>query len=215
MHGLAGRGAMSDSLNNKDNMQKKTLRQHYANLLKEAFPCVSLLAPSMAVLFNSEQSFMGASLLAGFIPIKHEPGILPILSEHLASGRRLLLPVFDKDKGEYAMAQVRALDGKWLETGNYGIREPLHSMPKRQPPFAFNEKALWLVPGVAFALDGMRLGRGGGYYDRLLQGTDAIKIGVAFNCQIGDSLPSQPHDIHMDYLLTETRIINCKEHRKA
>jgi 5-formyltetrahydrofolate cyclo-ligase len=62
-----------------------------------------------------------------------------------------------------------------------------------------------LVPGVAFDRFGNRLGRGGGYYDRLLSGTACLKIGVAFDEQISrDVLPVEAHDIRMDALVTPT-----------
>ena len=69
--------------------------------------------------------------------------------------------------------------------------------------------AIWLVPGLAFSEDGARLGRGGGYYDRLLNGADGIKVGLLFECQLAAQIPVMDYDIRMDYLLTEARIINC------
>ena len=59
-----------------------------------------------------------------------------------------------------------------------------------------------LVPGRAFHKNGLRLGRGGGYYDRLLSRIPkAYKIGIGFSCQIKKKIPQEPHDIFMDELL--------------
>lgn len=68
-----------------------------------------------------------------------------------------------------------------------------------------------LVPGIAFTEKGERLGQGGGYYDRLLPHLSgaAVTIGVAFNEQIVGSLPTEPHDARVNYLITPTRLINC------
>lgn len=60
-----------------------------------------------------------------------------------------------------------------------------------------------VVPGVAFARDGARLGHGGGDFDRLLAGMTAFRIGLAFAWQILDALPVEPHDAGMDLLITE------------
>jgi len=65
-----------------------------------------------------------------------------------------------------------------------------------------------VVPGLGFTPDGGRLGFGAGYYDRWFSKHPAIfKIGVAFDCQITDSLPEEPHDVGMDCIVTERRAI--------
>lgn len=66
-----------------------------------------------------------------------------------------------------------------------------------------------LVPGLAFDLDGNRLGQGGGWYDRALaEGQNSLKIGVAFDCQVQEThIPHESHDQKMDYLVTESRFI--------
>ena len=66
---------------------------------------------------------------------------------------------------------------------------------------------LVLVPGVAFNLGGHRLGRGKGFYDRLLQNFSGKKIGVAFDEQIVDALPVEENDVRMDLILTPSRCL--------
>lgn len=63
-----------------------------------------------------------------------------------------------------------------------------------------------IVPGIAFDVNMNRMGRGRGYYDRFLSGMDAIKIGVCFNFQLFDNIPSDIHDIKMDYIITDKHI---------
>ena len=65
---------------------------------------------------------------------------------------------------------------------------------------------LLLVPGLAFTKKGERLGRGKGYFDRYLNSYKGLKIGIAFNQQIYDSIPTEVHDELLDYLVTETNI---------
>ncbi|HUF97333.1 MAG TPA: 5-formyltetrahydrofolate cyclo-ligase [Ilumatobacter sp.] len=61
-----------------------------------------------------------------------------------------------------------------------------------------------IVPGLAFTIEGDRLGQGGGWYDRFLSGLrpEAVTIGVAFAPQIVDALPVEPHDIRVDHVIT-------------
>ncbi len=69
----------------------------------------------------------------------------------------------------------------------------------------------FIVPGVAFDRSGHRLGRGGGYYDKLLSGVAAPKIALAFSFQLLTMLPCESHDIVMDIIVTEQEIIRIKE----
>ena len=64
---------------------------------------------------------------------------------------------------------------------------------------------LILVPGVAFDASGNRLGRGKGYYDKILRQTDAYKLGVCFAFQLLEQIPTEPHDVKMD------RVVASKE----
>ncbi len=88
---------------------------------------------------------------------------------------------------------------------SFGVKmgEPLSDHPTVIP-------SLFLVPGVAFTEAGVRLGRGKGYYDRYLENHKGIKIGLCFEFQILEELPREDHDVLMDYLVTEKRVICCK-----
>lgn len=64
-----------------------------------------------------------------------------------------------------------------------------------------------LVPGVGFDLNGNRLGRGRGFYDRLLPQLNCPKVGIAFDLQIIENLPVEPHDAKVEVIITEKRLI--------
>ncbi len=166
----------------------------------------------MVSLLRSHGLWDGFSSLAGFLPFRREPDILPVLEQWLRDGKNLYLPVYDPDTALYTLAQVQGLGNDWLAPGNYGILEPLPSLPRLNPPFAHQVPSLWLVPGLAFTTTGARLGRGAGFYDRLLEGANGIRIGVAHDCQIVPQLPCDPHDAQMDYLLTGTTLLPCATH---
>lgn len=63
-----------------------------------------------------------------------------------------------------------------------------------------------VVPGVAYDRHGNRVGRGKGYYDRLLSRTKALKIGVAYDFQIVDDIEADPHDVKVDMIITDKGI---------
>jgi len=92
-----------------------------------------------------------------------------------------------------------------LQSGPYGILEPLNTDDEAHE----KEIDLIIVPGIAFDRSFNRLGRGKGYYDRLLSGLTVPKIGVCFNFQLFDTIPTEPFDKKMDMIVTENEII-CK-----
>jgi 5-formyltetrahydrofolate cyclo-ligase len=121
-----------------------------------------------------------------------------VAANHLRSrGVHTLYPRVRGD--DLDLVPVARLDE--LVDGHRGIREPRG--PAADPAIV----DAVLVPGVAFDLRGRRLGQGGGHYDRLLpQIDDALRIGVAFTCQIVPQVPMDDHDIEMDLLVTERSV---------
>jgi 5-formyltetrahydrofolate cyclo-ligase len=97
-----------------------------------------------------------------------------------------------------------AMGDAWAK-GPFGIREPASHSPVR----AITDIDVFLVPGVAFTRDGRRLGRGGGYYDATLarRGPHAQAIGVVFDCNVVNDLPTEPHDVKMDFIATELGVL--------
>lgn len=93
-------------------------------------------------------------------------------------------------------------DESRLELGAFHIEEP-----SGNDTIDVDNIELIIVPAVAYDRRGNRLGRGKGFYDRLLQESKATKIGVAYEFQIYDELPVEPHDVPVDLVITQTRII--------
>jgi 5-formyltetrahydrofolate cyclo-ligase len=83
--------------------------------------------------------------------------------------------------------------------GAYHILEPKKSMPLVDP----TSVDLFIVPGIVFDWDGYRLGHGKGYYDRLLAGIDAPKIGLAYAVQMIAKVPHTSYDVPMTVVVTE------------
>lgn len=93
-----------------------------------------------------------------------------------------------------------------LEPTRWGLREP-PQVAAREAELA--DMHVILVPGLAFAPDGARLGRGGGFYDRLLagRGKRTVLVGCCFSFQRRESLPLAPHDVAMDYVCTDEGLL--------
>ena len=114
--------------------------------------------------------------------------------QQLATEKTVLLPVVD---GNYLrIKQFRGLEN--MRAGEqFGIGEPTGD------DYTGNIDVI-VVPGVAFDRQCNRMGRGRGFYDRLLKMQNATKIGVAFDFQLFDSIPTEPFDVKMDFVLSET-----------
>jgi 5-formyltetrahydrofolate cyclo-ligase len=124
-------------------------------------------------------------------------------ADALASGRRVLFPrVIPEYRG---VSLVRVCSRDELRPGAFGLLEPTGS--ETVPPAELG-RALICVPGVAFSLEGQRLGRGGGYYDRLLAetGSQAVTAGLAYSFQVLDRLPESPDDRRLQLIVTESGV---------
>lgn len=133
--------------------------------------------------------------VAAFAALPGEPDLLPLIATH--PGHRWIYPRVEGDHLTLHLIQSPSYD---LLPGAFGIREPSPALPTI-PVDAIDA---FLCPGLAFDRRGGRLGRGRGFYDRLLEHArpDALKLGVAFPFQLVDNTFSEPHDIHMDEIVT-------------
>jgi 5-formyltetrahydrofolate cyclo-ligase len=112
--------------------------------------------------------------------------------------KKIYLPRIDPKKS-LVLCRVRSLSGD-LKKGAYNIREP-RAFCEKQPA---GKMDIILVPGVAFDKRGGRLGRGGGYYDRILRkAKKAVKVGLCFREQIVNKVPMKRHDVRMDRVITD------------
>lgn len=139
-----------------------------------------------------------------FASMRGEPDLWPLIAEVLAAGKAVALPRFSAATRAYEAACIRDLDAD-LRAGKLGIREP----KPHCETFALNRLDLVLVPGVAFDPHGRRLGRGKGYYDRLLADVRGVKCGVAFDEQIVSEVPVGSHDAPLNCIVTPTRWLEC------
>jgi 5-formyltetrahydrofolate cyclo-ligase len=133
-----------------------------------------------------------------------EPDLDALIHAALADGKSVTLPRYSAALGAYEAALIRNLSQD-CAPGRYGVVEPVPHCPVA----GLNQLDFALVPGVAFDPAGRRLGRGKGYYDRLLERVNGIKCGVAFDCQVVAELPAEPHDVKLNCLATPSRWMEC------
>lgn len=100
-------------------------------------------------------------------------------------------------------------DSSRLHIGAFNIEEPVGD-----DVTDISEIELIIVPAVAYDRHGNRVGRGKGYYDRLLADTHAVKIGIGYDFQlIDEDIESEPHDVRVDIVITESRHISVKRRK--
>jgi 5-formyltetrahydrofolate cyclo-ligase len=135
-----------------------------------------------------------------YAPMPAELDVWPLVQAALDAGKVVGLPRFAPALEEYVACGISDPKAD-IGPGHFGIFEP-------KAHCAGNELSrvdLILVPGLAFDLDGRRLGRGKGFYDQLLAGLPGFTCGVTFDEQVVEEVPVESHDIQLDCVLTPTR----------
>lgn len=144
--------------------------------------------------------YRDAKSLAFYLPMIDELSLEFLFD----SEKQFFLPRYDHKSGRYEMALVKSKTD--LVLGKYGIPEPGMQCRSAEK----NEIGLWFIPGLAFSREGHRLGRGAGFYDRLLAGETGIKTGICSYRRVLENIPFEAHDIKMNFVLTDKEIIEIK-----
>jgi 5-formyltetrahydrofolate cyclo-ligase len=175
-------------------MTKAEIRRHIATLRPD-FQTLEKMSLAVIERFQTLEIFKSARAVGAYMPLADEVDVTPLFQ---ALEKTFYIPAFDEALGMYRMARLTAE----LKKGHFGIPEPA------VPDFAGeNEIDLILVPGVAFDRAGRRIGRGGGFYDRILPQYRAARAGICFDFQCLEPLPAEKHDVQMNWLGTETQIL--------
>lgn len=188
-------------MNNGDKAGKVELRGMIRAILK-AMSVAERAEASEAICrtLREQSSWQQARAVMVYVPTAQEPDIWPVVVEALKAGRQVALLRHAHDGDHYVPCVVKDLE-RDLRTGQFGIPEPAPHCPIVD----LMRLDFVLVPGIGFTFNGGRLGRGKGYYDRVLAGVPALKCGVAFDCQIVEEIPLAPHDVRLNCILTPTR----------
>ena len=153
----------------------------------------------------SSASFRYAQTILAYHPKETEVNILPVLREAIAQGKKIALPRCEE---AHIMTYRYISSLEELAPGTYGIYEPSADAP------LFSEEAgvgsLCLVPGVVFDVHGLRIGYGGGYYDRFLHSYQGSVLGLVYREFILPSLPHGRYDLALPVIVTEKGIVRAK-----
>lgn len=152
--------------------------------------------------------FDGRSNIMVYLDFNNEVETKPIIDHLFSTSKNVLVPISVVKTKQLVVSKIESLDD--VEVRTYGIREP---RPEKVDPVEHDQIDLVIVPGVAFDEDGFRLGYGGGFYDRFIKNLrpDCISVAIAFEDQVFKEVPKEDHDISVDFLITEKRIIKVKK----
>lgn len=148
--------------------------------------------------------FHAASIIFLYAALPYEVQTTLIAQEARKQGKQVAYPKTCSE--DYTMAFYIVESEEDLESyrcGKMVLKEP---NPKKHQKVIPDEKTLVILPGMAFDRHKNRLGYGGGYYDRYLEQYEPKTVGIAFDFSIVETLPVEPFDRPLDYLITETRV---------
>ena len=195
---------MSDLASHKSLLRKRILaqREHLPEVLHDQYSLV--IAQRLAEISAYQQS----EVVLAYMNFGTEFDSRIWVMQVLADGKRLVLPRVNRHTNELDLYRVHDLESQ-LATGLWGIAEPVPERCERL--IDLNEVEFALLPGVAFARNGARLGYGGGYYDKLLarMKPHPVLVAAAFALQVVQDVPQEKTDVKVDWLVTEQGIIDC------
>ena len=182
--------------------QQKALLRADARRRIEAIPPEhrTTLAVELCKRLSSSTVWIRSKSILAFMPLADEPNIRPLLELGLEQGRVVCIPGYVAANRGYGAFQIQNPDTD-LVPGRFNVPEPGPGCPA----VALNQLDLILVPGVAFDLNGRRLGRGKGFYDRLLSEVRGVCCGLLFEEQLTSEIPVEPHDVRLHCLVTPKR----------
>lgn len=147
------------------------------------------------------ECIQNASCVMAYCSFKNEPDLMGFVHALLDMEKHVALPYVT---GDDSLIAVDYNYESVMKSNIFGIPEPVIRNESEQV-----EPDVVLVPGVAFDANLNRIGYGVGYFDRFLKETDALKIGICFDMQVASGILAEPHDVRMDMVVTEKRIIRA------
>lgn len=184
---------------------KNALREEiYAGRNTLSREWVDTTSAAVAERLVSLVEFIAAPAVFCYLSCRGEVDTTNIIAKCYSAAKTVIVPAYDCAEKTYGASELKQ-DAE-LKTGKYGILEPVcpRWLDKELPP-----TALCLVPGVAFDRSGARVGHGAGIYDRLLRLKElknCVKIGLAFDFQIFETVPFNEYDVFMDMIITENYV---------
>ena len=150
--------------------------------------------------FTASELYRAAQVVMAYASTPEELQLAELFAACFDDGKILAIPLIVA-RGEMRAVAVPNFDA--LEVGAFGIHTVKRELRQFVEPAQID---CVIVPGAAFDVQGGRLGLGGGYYDRFLpQAANAVKVALAYDFQLVDALPTEPHDVKLDAVITTER----------
>ncbi|WP_417849142.1 5-formyltetrahydrofolate cyclo-ligase [Thalassoglobus sp.] len=187
---------------------KRAFRKQLRQSRREQTQKDQLSRKILSRIFNLEQYGQAETVLY-YVHARDEVRTLSSLEADLAGPKQIVVPYCVQ--GELRLVQIK--NRNELSPGAYGILEPTNTVQERPDRSIKPEKIDFaLIPGLGFDPQGTRIGHGKGYYDKLIPylRKDCLRCGIAYDCQIIETLPIDKHDQPMDIVVTQTRVIHCR-----
>ena len=184
----------SDDLNAQKQAARRAARQQLAQISPQEF---SAIGAAMWQTLQAQPAWQNAESVFCFVGALHEPDTMPILQETLSAGKQLLVPRI-AGPGQMQLVPLQSLEQ--LQPGAFGILEPGQALPAVP---AGSGVQLAVLPCLAAARSGARLGHGGGYYDRFLANYSGRRLILCPEALLAQSLPTGPLDEPAQAVLTE------------
>ena len=165
--------------------------------------CARALSMRVQQRLLATSAYLTATKVVLYAPLGREVETALIAADAIRSRRQLFYPIVDRNRRRITLGAVSSLGE--LRSGALGILEP-PAIGALEPDSLGD--ALVCVPGIAFTPAAARLGRGGGYYDRMLAAlpAEAATAGLSYSFQLIDRLPEQTHDRRLDLIVTESAV---------
>lgn len=186
-------------MSSKEIVRKEALIKRRAFTVNEVCNKSRIIRERLLMLpkYGKYQTFMC------YVSYKNEVDTKELIRYLLQDGKQVFLPRITSDKKDIEAIEIKDFD-KDLKKGTFGIMEPFCSSRE-----CAGDIDMIIIPGVAYDINKNRLGYGGGYYDRFLSGlkSSSLKLGLSYDELVYESLPVEEHDIKVDIIITEKRII--------
>ena len=150
--------------------------------------------------------FARAEWLLIYVSKGHEVDTHGLIRQLLALGKYVCVPSFDEARQQYVASELRDFDSELVE-GKFRILEPKPDAVRR---IEVAKLGALVLPGLAFDKRGNRLGRGLGFFDAILRDARGTKIALAHDFQVLSEVPAEPHDVGVDFIVTEARVVETK-----
>lgn len=149
-------------------------------------------------------AFARASRVMLYMPMRSEVDVISVALEAFRLGKSVCVPRVDGSRKTMNAVETTSFDDESMDSDSLGVRAP-----KVGQEILPEEIDLVIVPGVAFDMHGFRLGRGGGFYDRYLArfSCDTATIGVCFDIQFVEEIPTEPTDIAVHAVVSDRRAV--------